>query len=455
MSIPLRVFICSTYRDLPGEREGVMEAIRKLQHQHDSMEYFGARPNLPIETCLDQVRRSDVMVVIVGYLYGSIVPEIGVSYTEAEYAEGVRLGMPCLVYIRDEDVPIPPKHMEQDPEKIILLKKFKETLKKNHTIAPFNNTQDLSVTVTADLARVAQEIKVANVQSVEQHLQLLRQGVGVWNAWRLKHSKHKPTLSSANLHGMDLTSADLRQADLSSADLGESVLIWTNFSGANLSGANLSGALLGDTIFGDTDLSNAQGLSTCVHGGPSTIDFRTLKRSGKLPTIFLKGCQLSEIIIDYLDALLAPPINFYSCFISYSSKDQEFAARLHADLQSNGVRCWFAPHDMKIGARIRSEVDEVIRIHDKLLLILSENSVSSAWSESEVETAMERERKEKHTILFPIRLDDAVMQADGGWPALIRNTRNIGDFRKWKNHDSYQKAFDRLLRDLKADKKKL
>lgn len=450
MSGPLRVFICSTYRDLSGEREGVMEAIRRLQHQHDSMEYFGARPNLPIETCLDQVRRSDVMVVIVGHLYGSIVPEIGVSYTEAEYTEGVRLGMPCLVYIRDEDVPIPPKHMEQDPEKIILLKKFKETLKKNHTIATFNNTQDLSIAVTADLARVAQEIKVANVESVEQHVQLLRQGIGVWNVWRLKHSKHKPTLSGANLHGMDLTSADLRQADLSSADLGESVLIWTNFSGANLSGANLSGALLGDTIFGDTDLSNARGLSTCVHGGPSTIDFRTLKRSGKLPTIFLKGCQLSEIIIDYLDALLAPPIHFYSCFISYSSKDQEFAARLHADLQSNGVRCWFAPHDMKIGTRIRSEVDEVIRIHNKLLLILSKDSVSSAWSESEVETAMERERKEKQTVLFPIRLDDAVMQVDGGWPALIRNTRNIGDFREWKNHDSYQKAFNRLLRDLIA-----
>ena len=37
-----------------------------------------------------------------------------------------------------------------------------------------------------------------------------------------------------------------------------------------------------------------------------------------------------------------------------------------------------------------------------------------------------------------------------GWPAFIRNTRNIRDFRRWKTHDVYQKAFDRLLRDLKA-----
>ncbi|MBZ5531299.1 MAG: hypothetical protein LAO20_07705 [Acidobacteriia bacterium] len=29
--------------------------------------------------------------------------------------------------------------------------------------------------------------------------------------------------------------------------------------------------------------------------------------------------------------------------------------------------------------------------------------------------------------------------------------KDIGDFRDWKNHDKYKKAFDRLLRDLKAE----
>ena len=48
----------------------------------------------------------------------------------------------------------------------------------------------------------------------------------------------------------------------------------------------------------------------------------------------------------------------------------------------------------------------------------------------------------------------AVMTIESGWPTLIKNTRNIGDFTKWKDHDSYQKAFDRLLRDLKAEEVK-
>jgi hypothetical protein len=65
---------------------------------------------------------------------------------------------------------------------------------------------------------------------------------------------------------------------------------------------------------------------------------------------------------------------------------------------------------------------------------------------------MERERKEKQAVLFPVRLENAVMEIENGWPADIRRTRHIGDFRNWKNHDEYQKAFERLLLDLKADK---
>jgi endogenous inhibitor of DNA gyrase (YacG/DUF329 family) len=72
------------------------------------------------------------------------------------------------------------------------------------------------------------------------------------------------------------------------------------------------------------------------------------------------------------------------------------------------------------------------------------------WVEKEVETAFEKERREKRTVLFPIRLDDAVMETHEAWAADIRRTRHIGDFREWKNHDSYKKAFERLLRDLKA-----
>ena len=54
-------------------------------------------------------------------------------------------------------------------------------------------------------------------------------------------------------------------------------------------------------------------------------------------------------------------------------------------------------------------------------------------------------------MLFPVRLDDAVVDTDAAWTASIRRQPHIGDFTKWKDHDSYQEAFDRLLKDLKAE----
>jgi hypothetical protein len=169
---------------------------------------------------------------------------------------------------------------------------------------------------------------------------------------------------------------------------------------------------------------------------------------------FLRGCGLPDALIDYLPSLLNEPFQFYSCFISYASKDHAFAERLYADLQNKGVRCWFAPEDMKIGDRLRSRIDETIRVYDKLLLVLSKTSVASPWVEHEVEAAIEQESKRGTTILFPVQIDNTVMALETGWPALIRRTRNIGDFRRWKTHAAYQRAFTRLLRDLTATAQK-
>jgi hypothetical protein len=49
-------------------------------------------------------------------------------------------------------------------------------------------------------------------------------------------------------------------------------------------------------------------------------------------------------------------------------------------------------------------------------------------------------------------LDDAIFEIKQDWVETITDTRNIGDFRNWNDHDSYQKGLERLIRDLKAEK---
>lgn len=126
------------------------------------------------------------------------------------------------------------------------------------------------------------------------------------------------------------------------------------------------------------------------------------------------------------------------------------AKKLYAHLQDIGVRCWFAPEDLKIGDNIRLGIDQAIRVHDKLLLILSEESINSYWVEHEVETAFAKERITRERVLFPIRIDDSVMSMTNGWAATIHNTRHIGDFRDWQSEAGYAAGFGRLLADLKA-----
>ena len=140
-----------------------------------------------------------------------------------------------------------------------------------------------------------------------------------------------------------------------------------------------------------------------------------------------------------------------SCFISYASRDQAIAERLYADLQARGVACWYAPHDMEIGTPIVDGLDEAIRRHDAVLLILSQSSVLSGWVEYEATLALTRELEEHRTLLFPIRIDDSVMQITSGWAAKLRG-RHIGDFRDWKQYDAYLDVLQRLLRDLQRAK---
>jgi TIR domain len=87
------------------------------------------------------------------------------------------------------------------------------------------------------------------------------------------------------------------------------------------------------------------------------------------------------------------------------------------------------------------------RLRDRLLLILSGNSIASDWVEDEVNKAFAEERERRQLVLFPVRIDDAVMATSEAWARKLRDQRNIGDFQKWKEHDAYQKALERLLRE--------
>jgi hypothetical protein len=337
----------------------------------------------------------------------------------------------------------------------------------------------------------------------EEHLRILRSGVEKWNEWRSQNPVVEPDLTNANLrlinlHGANLTDANLSNADLtgvlfidtllhfsvltkatlsyarmaqlnltsvdmSHANLSGASLLNVNFFGTNLVGCNFTDVNLGWCSFSDTLLVGILGLDKVSHDGPSSIGVDTLEQTAvacsedddkddqKRIETFLERAGVSQGSIGFFRSRIGQPIQLYSAFISHSTKDQEFADRLHVDLRQKGVRCWLATEDLKIGDKLLQSINDAIRQHDKLIVVLTETSVDSTWVEDEIEMAFEKERKQGGTVLFPIRLDDTVMFSTLGWAAKVRN-RQIGDFRKWKDPDEYQKALARLIRDLQPEK---
>jgi uncharacterized protein YjbI with pentapeptide repeats len=324
-----------------------------------------------------------------------------------------------------------------------------------------------------------------------EQLEILKQGVKAWNGWRKQNPTIQPyivtaslvardflginliegdlrqailnrtilveaNLVRADLRGANLSYASLQNADLSWADLRNADLRGANFHGAFLDEANFDNSILGETIFSNNDLSNVKGLRGIRHQGPSTVSIDTLYHSkGNIPETFLRKVGLPENFIIYMRSLTRQALDFYKCFISFTEADDAFSERLYNDLQGKGVRCWRWKEDAKWGKSLMSSIDEAVRVYDKLIVICSEQSLNSPAVIREIERALQKEddlaRQGKEAeVLFPIRLDDYIFI---GWTHHRKAdvvAKNVGDFRDWNEPDRYKKAFDRLIRDLKA-----
>ena len=257
-------------------------------------------------------------------------------------------------------------------------------------------------------------------------------------------------LKQANLTRADLRWAYLSEANLSEANLNEANLIKASLIKTNLHHANLKDITMAWTHFGDVDLSLTKELYTAKHFGPSSIGIDTIIRSnGKIPEIFLRETGVSENVIQNMALLTKEGLSHQSCFISHCGKDREFVEKLYTDLQNKGVRCWFASEDMKMGDKTWDSIYHDIRMRDKVLLVISEDSISSDWVEDEVNAALAEENKRKKPILLPIRVDASVLGNDSAWAEYINKTRNVFDFSNWKDHDAYHQTLDSLLDDIK------
>ena len=314
----------------------------------------------------------------------------------------------------------------------------------------------------------------------EAHLEILNSGVEAWNRWREENPDTLPDLGHANLVGLtlmginfsqvelgrvnlrltnmsgaDLSHASMVKADLSRTDLTHANLCHANLSMADLSRADLTEARIGMTTFGSTAMGYVIGLETVEHLGPSVIGVDTVYFSqGQIPDVFLRRAGVPENFITYIRTTVVSGIPYESCFISHGPEDREFSQRLYGNLQEENVRCWMSEGS---GGGSVDPVDISSRIQDRLVLILSRDSIETDWIRGEVGAALRREQEEREKrkavspILLPVAIDSALGDSELPWVAKMRRDDRVVDFGSWQVDRNYKLAFQELLGHLRRD----
>lgn len=154
MPVPVtRVFLSSTVADLKPYREAVCKAINDIQdYKCVGMEGFGARPETPTQVCVEKVVECDLLVGIVGPLYGSSPPDNPAkSFTEIEYEAAVRAGVPTLMFVTPDDFPVA-ANLREPHDRELRQGEFRARVRAEETVvSSFNSPQELATSVVASV----------------------------------------------------------------------------------------------------------------------------------------------------------------------------------------------------------------------------------------------------------------------------------------------------------------
>lgn len=142
-----RIYLSSTFADLEDHRREVERVLRKMRHEVRQMEYYTAAPARPLAECLEDVASCDLYVGLFAWRYGYVPPEAGGrSITECELREAEARGIPCLVFVLDEDAPWPASLIDEDRAVIRALRDY---LGQTYTWETFRTPDDLAHAVSA------------------------------------------------------------------------------------------------------------------------------------------------------------------------------------------------------------------------------------------------------------------------------------------------------------------
>jgi hypothetical protein len=149
---PVEVFVSSTYRDKEW-RDAAIETIRNLSGFRPLLVEAGTGPSVA-EYVFEQIVKADVVVLLVGRQYGSMVPGRNKSFVEMEYEVAAKSGKPIIALIEAKlSRKKPPTDLEEQ-KNLNRLMAFRDRLQVNHQVYTFRSANDLRQQLTLSLSKI-------------------------------------------------------------------------------------------------------------------------------------------------------------------------------------------------------------------------------------------------------------------------------------------------------------
>lgn len=93
----------------------------------------------------------------------------------------------------------------------------------------------------------------------------------------------------------------------------------------------------------------------------------------------------------------------HDLFLCHSHKDKRFVRRLANDLETLAIRAWFDEWELNPGDSLHGSIGTALEASGYVGVVLSPDSVESAWCKKEFRQALSREDREGRSIVIPIR----------------------------------------------------
>jgi|SRR5579884_406901 len=174
----MRAFISSTVTDLREYRRVVNEVLKDLGVDYVTLDDLLTKESLSgtvTDRMLQELKRSDLVILILGHRYGSIEPHSGIGWVEAEFRAATRIGKPILAFLADDQAPFPLDSIDTDRSRV---ERFRTEVLSNYLVTSFRSPTDLAAKLAVEMThlirRSLEPLPAPNASPKEKTVWILR-----------------------------------------------------------------------------------------------------------------------------------------------------------------------------------------------------------------------------------------------------------------------------------------